>query len=410
ERTPDHLAVVFEDQQLTYRELNERANQLARTLRKEGVQADQLVGIIAKHSLEMVIGILAVSKAGGAYVPIDPQYPEERIQYVLKDSKARIVLVHGDVQPPISYDGVIISLSESQSYDKQKTNLEPISHGKDLAYVIYTSGSTGNPKGVLIEHQGLTNYIWWAREVYVQGEKTNFPLYSSISFDLTVTSVFTPLVTGNTILVYDGEDKAALIPTIMQDSRVDIIKLTPAHLHILKEMNLAKHTTLKKMIVGGENLSAKLARDVSEQSNGRISIYNEYGPTETVVGCMIYRYDPAEDRREYVPIGKPAANTGIYLLDQQLNLVPTGVQGELYIAGDGVARGYLNQPELTAEKFVENPFIPGERMYRTGDLAKWLPDGNIEYIGRIDDQVKIRGDRIELGEVESAVQRANMVQ
>ncbi|MCY9456264.1 non-ribosomal peptide synthetase, partial [Bacillus inaquosorum] len=410
EQRPDHEAVIFGNERYTYRQLNERANQLARTLRRKGIQADQFVAILSPHCIELVVGILAVLKSGGAYVPIDPEYPEDRIHYMLRDSKAKIVLTHHNLQDQLPYDGEVVLLDEENSYHEDRSNLELFSNTHDLAYMIYTSGSTGNPKGVLIEHQGLANYIWWAKEVYVTGEKTNFPLYSSISFDLTVTSIFTPLVTGNTIIVYDGEDKSAVLSAIMQDSRIDIIKLTPAHLHVIKEMNIAGGTTIRKMIVGGENLSTRLAKSVSEQFKGRLDIFNEYGPTETVVGCMIYRYDPKRDNRESVPIGTAAANTDIYVMDASRNLVPIGVIGEMYISGPGVARGYWNRPDLTAEKFVDNPYIPGAKMYKSGDLAKRLRDGNLVYVGRIDEQVKIRGHRIELGEIEAAMLNVEAVQ
>ncbi|ASF29003.1 peptide synthetase [Bacillus amyloliquefaciens] len=407
---PDHEAVIFGNERYTYRQLNERANQLARTLRTIGIQADQFVAIISPHCIELIVGILAVLKSGCAYVPIDPEYPEDRIHYMLSDSKAEVVLTHRSLQVQLPYDGDVVLLDEENSYHADRSNLELFSDAHDLAYMIYTSGSTGNPKGVLIEHQGLANYIWWAKEVYVRGEKTNFPLYSSISFDLTVTSIFTPLVTGNTIIVYDGEDKSAVLSAIMQDSRIDMIKLTPAHLHVIKEMNIADDTTIRKMIVGGENLSTRLAKSVSEQFKGRLDIFNEYGPTETVVGCMIYRYDAKRDKREFVPIGTAAANTDIYVADASRNLVPIGVIGEMYISGPGVARGYWNRPDLTAEKFVENPFIPGAKMYKSGDLAKRLRNGNLVYVGRIDEQVKIRGHRIELGEIEAAMHNVEAVQ
>lgn len=410
EQRPDYEAVIFGNERCTYRQLNERANQLARTLRTKGVQADQFVAIICPHRIELIVGILAVLKAGGAYVPIDPEYPEDRIQYMLKDSEAKIVLTQLDLHKHLTLDADVVLLDEESSYHEDRSNLEPICGANDLAYMIYTSGSTGNPKGVLIEHRGLANYIGWAKEVYVNDEKTNFPLYSSVSFDLTVTSIFTPLITGNTIIVYDGEDKSAVLSTIMQDPRIDIIKLTPAHLHVLKEMNIAEGTTVRKMIVGGENLSTRLAQSISEQFKGQLDIFNEYGPTEAVVGCMIYRYDAERDRREFVPIGTPAANTSIYVLDAIMNLVPIGVPGEMYISGAGVARGYWNRPGLTAEKFVHNPFAPGTIMYKTGDLAKRLRDGNLIYLGRIDEQVKIRGHRIELGEVEAAMHKVEAVQ
>ncbi|NTU26696.1 amino acid adenylation domain-containing protein [Bacillus tequilensis] len=403
ERTPEHVAIVFGDEKLTYRQLNERANRLARTLRANGLQADRLTAIISDHSIDLVVGILAVLKAGGAYVPIDPDYPKHRIQYILEDSKAEIVLTQYHLRQRSAHAGTIVLLDEESSYHEEHSNLERTSDAKDLAYAIYTSGSTGNPKGVLIEHRGLTNYIWWAARVYVKGEKTNFPLYSSIAFDLTVTSIFTPLVSGNAIIVFGGEDRAALLPSIVRDSRVDIIKLTPAHLQLLHEMDIPHECRIRKLIVGGDNLSVRLARSISGRFQDQIEIFNEYGPTETVVGCMIYSFDPQKDRRESVPIGTAAANMNIYVLDAGMKPVPIGVPGEIYISGAGIARGYLNRPELTAEKFVEHPFAAGEKMYKTGDVARWLPDGNIEYLGRIDHQVKIRGYRIEIGEVEAAL-------
>ncbi|MED4786968.1 amino acid adenylation domain-containing protein [Bacillus atrophaeus] len=409
ERTPEQVAIVFEDEKLTYRQLNERANQLARTLRAKGMRADRLAAIVSEHNIELVVGILAVLKAGGAYVPIDPDYPEHRIQYILDDSKAEIILTQHHLQQRLAHAGTIVLLDEESSYHEEHSNMERISSAKDLAYVIYTSGSTGKPKGVLIEHQGLTNYIWWADRVYVKGEKTNFPLYSSIAFDLTVTSIFTPLISGNAIIVFGGEDRATLLSSVVQDSRVDIIKLTPAHLQLLNEMNIPHECTIRKMIVGGDNLSTRLARDISEQFQDQIEIFNEYGPTETVVGCMIYSYDPQKDRRESVPIGTAAANMNIYVLNADMKPVPIGVPGEMYISGTGIARGYLNRPDLTAEKFVEHPFTAGEKMYKTGDVARWLPDGHMEYLGRIDHQVKIRGYRIEIGEIEAALLQVESV-
>ncbi|KPV61276.1 bacitracin synthetase, partial [Paenibacillus sp. A3] len=400
-RTPERIAAIYEESRLTYKELNEQANRLARTLRAEGVQSEQLVGLMVERSLEMIVGILGIIKAGGAYVPIDPEYPEERIGYILEDSGAKLLLTQSHLRERVSFAGKLVDLNDPQAYAQDGSNPGWPVQPEELVYLIYTSGTTGLPKGTMITQQGLVNYIWWAKDVYVAGEKLDFPLYSSISFDLTVTSVFTPLITGNTIRIYDGEDKAMLIQRIVEENQVDIVKLTPTHLSLIKEMKLPSGSRIRKFIVGGENLSTNLAKSIMEQFNGQVQIFNEYGPTETVVGCMIYLYDPVRDTRESVPIGVPAANVSIYLLDEQRNPVPPGVPGEMYIAGDGVARGYLNRPELTAEKFVDNPFEPGERMYRTGDLARWLPDGNIEYLGRIDHQVKIRGYRIELGEVEA---------
>nr|WP_267497724.1 non-ribosomal peptide synthase/polyketide synthase [Paenibacillus farraposensis] len=414
ERTPEQTAMVFGESRLTYRELNDRVNQLAHVLRAEGVRSEQFVGLMVERSLEMVIGIFGILKAGGAYVPIDPEYPEERIHYILKDSGAKLLLTQSHLRrekPDLAgFEGKMVDLDSSQAYAEDRSNPGITVKPKDLMYLIYTSGTTGLPKGTMITQQGLVNYIWWAKKVYVGEEKLDFPLYSSISFDLTLTSIFTPLITGNTIFIYEGADKGTLIQEIIEDNQVDILKLTPTHLSLIKDMKIPDHSRIRKMIVGGENLSTHLAKSISDLFGGNIEIFNEYGPTETVVGCMIYLYDPVRDTKDSVPIGVPADNVYIYLLDSQRNLVPPGVPGEMYIAGDGVALGYLNRPELTAEKFVDNPFAPGGRMYRTGDLARWQADGNIEYLGRIDEQVKIRGYRIELGEVEAQLMKVDAVQ
>ncbi|MED1910401.1 non-ribosomal peptide synthetase [Brevibacillus laterosporus] len=409
ERTPNRVAVVYEGEQLTYCELNERANQLARTLRAEGIGSDQLVGILVEHSLDMMVGLLGILKAGGAYVPIDPDYPEDRIQYLLEDSQTSILLTQQKFSDKLPYNKKILYVDNQELYQGSTANLEHVNSMSDLAYIIYTSGSTGNPKGAMITHQGLVNYIWWATKVYVQNETVHFPLYSSISFDLTVTSIYTPLISGNTIYIYRGEDKVQVIQDILADNKVGIMKLTPTHLKLIEEFD-GSNSNIKRFIVGGENLHTQLASKIDRNFGGNVQIMNEYGPTETVVGCMLYVFDPNHASQHSVPIGVPADNVRIYLLDKALQPVPIGSIGEMYIAGDGVARGYLNRPELTAEKFIENPFKPGERMYRTGDLARWLPDGNMEYVGRTDDQVKIRGYRIELGEIEAQLVNVEEVQ
>jgi amino acid adenylation domain-containing protein len=295
--------------------------------------------------------------------------------------------------------------------EENDPGLEPVNRPTDLAYVLFTSGSTGKPKGVMIPHQALVNYIWWAAGHYVKNQPMDFPLYTSIGFDLTVTSIFTPLITGNTLHIVDGENKELLIRSVIRDHPAGVVKLTPAHLRLIREMDgLPDSTTsgqessfshVKRFIVGGEALESQLANDITNAFGQDLEIYNEYGPTEATVGCMIYRYNPERDHRYSVPIGGPIDNARIYLLDAGLSPVPFGVIGELYIAGDCLALGYLNRPALTGEVFVPNPFIPGHKMYRTGDLARRLKDGTIEFLGRSDHQVKIRGYRIEPGEIEN---------
>jgi amino acid adenylation domain-containing protein/non-ribosomal peptide synthase protein (TIGR01720 family) len=397
-KTPDRIAIRHEEDALTYRELNERSNCLARQLQNRGIGKETVVGLLTKHSLETVIGILAILKAGGAYLPIDPAYPDERIGYMLADSGCTLLLNNLDAYG-FPFSGQILNLNNPIFYEGDCSNLDAADDPAALAYIIYTSGSTGKPKGVMIEHRGLVNYIWWAKQMYAKDDAEVFPLYSSLAFDLTVTSIFTPLITGGSIIIYRDDGDEYVLYRIMNDNRATVIKLTPSHLSLLKERD-NRNSSVKRLIVGGEDLRASLAKRIYDSFGGRIELYNEYGPTETVVGCMIHLYDPGIDNRGSVPIGIPADNVQIYIFDSNLNPVPVNAIGELYISGDGIARGYRSRPDLTKDKFIPNPFAAGNRMYRTGDLAKFLDTGKIAYAGRADQQVKIRGFRIELGEIE----------
>jgi iturin family lipopeptide synthetase C len=413
--TPDSVAIVEVDsnRSLTYKELNDRANQLAKLLKKKGVVPEQSVGIMLDRSVELIIAILGVLKAGGVYLPIDIRYPEERKRFILEDSNTKLLLIPKSWTGNLSWKGEVLSIDKAFNESQKQGEYFPCRENKNLAYIIYTSGSTGYPKGVMIQHNSLVNYISWAAKQYVRNERINFPLYTSISFDLTVTSIFTPLISGNAIVVYGSEDWGELTGKVIDHNHVGIIKLTPSHLYSIRDKKMdTGNTTVKLFIVGGEQLGAPLTRDIYNNFNGAIEIYNEYGPTEATVGCMIYKYNPETDSNQSVPIGVPAANNQIYVLGRTHKPIPVGAVGEIYISGQGVARGYLNNPELTAEKFrravispstsnKSNNFSSYNRFYRTGDLARWLPDGNIEFIGRIDDQVKIRGFRIQLGEIEN---------
>jgi len=399
ERTPDNVALCFNSTMLTYRELNSKSNQLARKLKAQGVGRESKVAVMAAHSCEMVIVILAIIKAGGAYVPIDANYPIERIKYMLEDSDVSLVLTNYGEDLGFPFKGELININDENLYTGEKSNLQTDTSPKDMVYIMYTSGSTGRPKGVMIEHKGLVNYIWWARKMYIKSGGEVFALYSSLSFDLTVTSIFTPLINGNRIEIYYDDGSEFILYKILKENKVNILKLTPAHLSLIKDRD-NKNSSIQRFIVGGESLKVSLADSVYESFGGNIEIFNEYGPTETVVGCMIHRFDYHNDCGRAVPIGIPADNVQIYILDNKYNIVPYGKIGELYISGDGVARGYLNQHELTKNKFIENPFIKGSIMYKTGDAAKYRKDRIIEYVGRVDNQVKIRGHRIELEEVE----------
>ena len=416
EKTPDEIAVRMGVSQLTYRELDNQAAALANELTALGTRPETLIAIFIDHRIEAVVALLGVLKAGGAYVPIDSSYPLDRISFMLADTEAPVILTQARLYERlpdhikkdenrriILLDGKARDESEGGKPSPATTRPRP----ENLAYVIYTSGSTGTPKGVMVTHQGLINYIWWARKKYASEGSLSFPLFSSLSFDLTVTSIFVPLTTGGQIVVYPDEGAKGLrVLEVVEENAVDIIKLTPSHLSLIKEMGLGA-SRIKQFIVGGEDFKRDLANVISESYDHEVVIYNEYGPTETVVACMIHRFDPHTDTEPSVSIGVPSDNARIYVLDDNLNPVPVGVVGEIYIGGERVARGYLNRPRLSAEKFLPDPYAPetdqGARMYKTGDLGRWMPDGKLAFLGRKDNQVKIGGARIELGEVEAAL-------
>lgn len=404
EKTPAATAIECNDALLTYRELDDLSNDLAALLKARGVTKDVIVAVLLERSPELVIALLAILKAGGAYLPMDTGLPTERIASLISTSNCQLIITkdaHLSVRgiaklPPVEVLRMDFLAATSPGLNEIENNSQP----SDLAYVLYTSGTTGVPKGVMIEHQSVVNYITWAAKNYV-GNEGAFPLFTSVSFDLTVTSIFTPLLTGNKIVIYEDND----LERIISDNKVDIIKLTPSHLKLLAEIKL-NESKVKTFVVGGENLDTALVQTIYNKFGGNVSIFNEYGPTEATVGCMIYKFNPQDDFL-HVPIGIPAANTQIYLLDKFLQPVPPGVTGELYIAGDGLARGYLFNDELTNQKFIPNPyriadpFIPGKLMYKTGDMAKRTAAGQIIFLGRIDQQVKINGYRIELTEIEN---------
>ncbi|MBT4946893.1 MAG: amino acid adenylation domain-containing protein [Candidatus Marinimicrobia bacterium] len=405
EKNPGTTAMVFEDQKISYLELNIRSNQLAHYLISEGVIAETLVGICMKRSVEMIVAILGILKAGGAYMPIDTEYPKERIRYMLDDSDCKILLTEESYANNSSKSVVLSKLLNLPDFSKENPAL--VITPRNLAYVIYTSGSTGHPKGCQIEHGNMFNYITWGRDFYIKDKDFgNFALFSSLSFDFTVTSIFCSIVFGRSLHIYENDIS---IDKILQDSfnintSVDIIKLTPSHILLLKELNI-KETNIRKVIVGGEELTWEHVK-ILKTINKDIEIINEYGPTEATVGC-IKKVINTKDGKIY--IGKPISNTTAYIFDSSLNISPVGVKGELYIGGLGVGRGYHNRAALTAEKFIPDPFSgqKGDCLYRTGDLARLLPDGNIEFLGRKDDQVKIRGFRVELGEIESAIKECS---
>ncbi|WP_066501691.1 non-ribosomal peptide synthetase [Abyssisolibacter fermentans] len=399
ERGPDNIAIVFEDKYVTYKELNNKSNQLARLLREEGVKSDTIIGIMTERSVEMIIGIMAILKAGGAYFPIDSNLPKDRIIYMLEDSTADILLTQGRLMDKVEFKGEIINLEDKRSYTGDSRNLDNINKHNDLAYIIYTSGSTGKPKGVKIEHinflnltKGITNKIEFLEHKTILAVNT-------ISFDLFTNEILVPLANGLRILLASKDQLNApeLLKKFIAENNVDMLIVTPSRLKLLTENG--NHWThlkkLKELMIGGEILSKELFESI--KNNLQTRIYNLYGPTEATVWSTVRNLTNETE----INIGTPILNTQIYIVDKYNNLQPLGISGELCISGLSLARGYLNRPELTVDRFVENPFIEGEKMYKTGDLARWLPDGNIEFLGRIDNQVKIRGYRIELEEIES---------
>ncbi|WP_339373114.1 amino acid adenylation domain-containing protein, partial [Paenibacillus elgii] len=404
ELTPDQVAVVFEGSKLTYRELNEKANRLARTLKAQGVQAEQLVGLMVERSLEMVIGMFGILKAGGAYVPIDPEYPEERIRYMLNDSGAKVLLTQSHLRERIAFEGKRVVVDEKAAYHEESTNLDTSVGPQDLAYVIYTSGTTGQPKGVLVEHRGLCNLKRFFEHTLHMNERDKVVQFASLSFDASCWETLMALFTGATLYVPTSSVilDYSLFERFMNDNGITTATLPPAYAIYLEPERLP---ALEKIITAGSSSSAELVRKWKD-----IKYFNAYGPTEDSICTSIWAASNSLAEQRIVTIGSPIVNHRVYIVDSFNQLQPVGVAGELCIAGTGLARGYLNRADLTAEKFVNNPFETDERMYKTGDLARWLPDGSIEYLGRADHQVKIRGYRIELGEVEARLLDVEHVQ
>lgn len=400
--TPDRIAAICSGRSLTYAELLDFSDRLAHSLASGGIGKGSIVALLMEHSLETLISIVGVLRTGAAYLPVDVAYPGQRIRYLLEDSRSVMLLYNVNLPEEIGYTGGMMRVDMSM-LQGMPTVREPLSvevSPFDPVYMIYTSGSTGKPKGVVVTHQGLANYTWWARTMYYTDEQDVAALYSSLAFDLTVTSIFPPLINGNAIAIYPAVKDEFVLERILSDNLATVLKLTPAHLSLIKHRDNSK-SKIRMLIVGGEDLKSAVAADIHRSFGGCAALINEYGPTETVVGCITHRFEPETDLHGSVPIGRPIANTQIYLLDEEMQPVPEGTLGEIYIAGDGVAEGYWQRPELTKKQFVKNVFTNKGAMYKTDDLAIQRSDGSFEYRGRKDSQIKLNGYRIELGEIEN---------
>ncbi len=410
ERTPDAVAVSFEGEQLTYRELNSRANQVAHYLMRLGVGPEKLVGICMERSVGMVVGVMGVLKAGGAYVPLDPAYPQERIAFMLQDSQAQVLITQRSLVGtlPVSESEVqVVCLdgeAEREGVEAEKEgNPQSEVSDQNLAYVIYTSGSTGIPKGAMNTHNGICNRLIWMQEAYRLTGADRVLQKTPFSFDVSVWEFFWPLITGAHLVVAqpEGHKDSAYLAQLIAEQEITTLHFVPSMLQVfLQEPGLEMLRCLRRVICSGEALPFNLQQRFFYRLDAEL--HNLYGPTEAAVDVTFWACERDADS-QVVPIGRPIANTQIYVLDRYLQPVPVGVTGELYIGGVGLARGYLSRPALTAEKFIPSPFSaePGARLYRTGDLARFASDGRIEYLGRTDDQVKIRGNRVELGEIEA---------
>ncbi|KAB8314800.1 amino acid adenylation domain-containing protein [Tolypothrix campylonemoides VB511288] len=422
ERTPFAVAVVFEEEQLTYQELNTRANQLAHHLQSLGVNAEVLVGICTERSIEMVVGLLAILKAGGAYVPLDPNYPKERFSYMLENSGVQVLLTHSKLLSSLpSHTAQVVCLDtdwgaiEQQSQD----NLDVGVSSDNLAYVIYTSGSTGQPKGVLVTHQNLVNHSSAIASEYNLSSWDRVLQFAALSFDVAIEEIFPSWLSGATVVLRPQEMFASFADLVefINAERLTVLNLPAAFWHewvldLSQSSNASR--CLRLVVVGSEQVQWSRVAIWQKYFDSHIKLYNAYGPTEATITATVYQPDlrHQEEKTGGVPIGRPIANTQVYILDSNLQPVPIGVPGELYIGGDGLARGYLNRPELTQETFIQNPFCDSksQRLYKTGDLARYRCDGNIEFLGRIDHQVKIRGFRIELREIEAVLNAHPQIQ
>jgi surfactin family lipopeptide synthetase A len=411
EQEPHRIALAFENHQLTYRVLSEKANGLARRLKEKGIGPNNITGIMMERSLEMVIGIYGILNAGSAYLPIDPNYPAERVLYIMQDSESQILLTREYFRQNVIFNGETINISNELEYPNNRGGLESMNTPGDPVYVIYTSGSTGKPKGVMVKIESFVNLIHWYAEEFAFNHEDRVLLIASISFDLAQKNLFSPLIKGGQLfLASPGFYDYHQLSDTAAKKRVSIINCAPTMFYPLIEFNISRDfsrlKSLRYVFLGGEPIQVEKLMPWLDSDACQAEIVNTYGPTECTDIASFYRINPGNLKdRQTVPIGKPIHNVSIYILDKNHHLLPIGVVGELCIGGIGLSRGYYKQPELTKEKFVHTPHLPEQHVYCTGDMARWRKDGHIEFMGRIDHQVKIRGNRVELGEIETRLQK-----
>ncbi|HEY9873030.1 MAG TPA: amino acid adenylation domain-containing protein, partial [Candidatus Obscuribacterales bacterium] len=413
EKYPDNIAVVFADQKLTYKELNQRANQLAHYLQKLGIKPEMPVGIYVERSLEMIIGLLGILKAGGAYVPLDPAYANERLHFMLEDAQVQVLLTQKHLNVETAHELQTVYLDVDWGKISLESTENPASQitPDNLAYIIYTSGSTGKPKGVQVNHRSVVHLFGTTRSLFNFDQSDAWTVFHSYAFDFSVWEIWGALTNGSKLVIVSQElthSPSAFYELLCQE-QVTVLNQTPSAIRqLIHYRNNGKNWNLRLMCCGGEALPAELAAELLQFN---VPLWNFYGPTEATVWAGVYEVKSVF-KEGVIPIGRPLPDTQLYILDVNLQPVPIGVFGELHIGGAGLSRGYLNRPELTAEKFISNPFVnlKSARFYKTGDLARYLPDGTIEFVGRIDHQVKIRGFRIELGEIEAVLSQHPEVQ
>lgn len=390
QKTPDNTAVVFEEQELTYRELNEKSNSLAHYLIEKGIRKNEIVGLCINRSLEVAIGILGILKSGAAYLPIDPEYPKDRVEYMIADSNCKFIFIQKEIESKFNFDSEKIDINSKEIYDKNKTKVQIKSNSEDLAYVIYTSGSTGTPKGVMLKRKGLRNLIFGINKVVQYDKVKSIAAVGTISFDITVLEVIIPLMFGMKVVIANNEQK--MLPNelekLIDNHKIEMLAIVPSRIEMLLNNNCKNIKNLKKVLLGGEAFSSRLYNKIKELS--KAEIYNAYGPTEITVASNVTKVRP---EKEVSIIGKPISNVIEFILDKNMQLLPVGVSGELYIGGEGLFKGYINNNKLTEERIID---WNGYKLYKSGDFAFFNKNGEVNYIGRNDNQIKLRGLRIEL--------------